>query len=238
MGYIKYLTFNNKEKMNVLLHIFPAVIIYMGMQAITGSSLIAMIFIMPVVALFVYGYKTMQYINIISNKYDASIHIDFKQSLMQTIGAVVINTTVTIILILINAIVWIITIVSNLWVLSFVALFCTVLSVFVFATVDKLVLYVIYENMIANTLGIKDYLNNFEIVYKENFRFVFMTMIKVVILSFIITVILSLISINAMSSGSYIVTNIIVSVVMSFLIYWVDVTAIQLLINRILNNPK
>lgn len=237
MGFFSWLFYNKKEKMLVLLHIAPALIVYLGFQTLTGSSIIAGLLIMPPVAVFVYAYKTKVYINVISNKYNPQLKLDYKQSLNQTIGALIINATVVMVLILINFVIWLFAIFSSIGLLSFVALAISVISFLVFTAVDKLGLYVIAANLQNGKLGIRDYLNNFESIYKEHFKFVFKTMSKVVVLSFVLSYFLALFAYSITSTYSllYVIITGILSLAMSFAIYWVDITAIQLFAPKILN---
>lgn len=237
MGFFSWLFYNKKEKMLVLLHIAPALIVYLGFQTLTGSSIIAGLLIMPPVAVFVYAYKTKVYINVISKKYNPQLKLDYKQSLNQTIGALIINATVVMVLILINFVIWLFAIFSSIGLLSFVALAISVISFLVFTAVDKLGLYVIAANLQNGKLGIRDYLNNFESIYKEHFKFVFKTMSKVVVLSFVLSYFLALFAYSITSTYSllYVIITGILSLAMSFAIYWVDITAIQLFVPKILN---
>lgn len=237
MGFFSWLFYDKKEKMLVLLHIAPALIVYLGFQTLTGSSIIAGLLIMPPVAVFVYTYKTKVYINVISNKYNPQLKLDYKQSLNQTIGALIINATVVMVLILINFVIWLFAIFSSIGLLSFVALAISVISFLVFTAVDKLGLYVIAANLQNGKLGIRDYLNNFESIYKEHFKFVFKTMSKVVVLSFVLSYFLALFAYSITSTYSllYVIITGILSLAMSFAIYWVDITAIQLFAPKILN---
>lgn len=228
MSFTRWLYMNNQEKIKILLYILPAIIgSYIIDMVITDNFVISIIMGL-IISILVTGYKNKYYVNIVAQKYNDKLHVSFKQSLNQTLGATIINGLFAMLLIVICGSLWLLALAFMVFPLFLLAILATIASLICYVTLSKLSYYVILENAEYEELAITDYLKNFGDVYIENFKQVTVTMIKDLIYSFICVLLLSFITIFGYSISSSIIT-IASSLLISFVVYWIDITAIQYL---------
>lgn len=228
MSFTRWLYMNNKEKMKILLYILPAIIGSYLIDMVISDKLITSLTIGFIISIFITTYKNKCYVNIIAQKYNKKFHVSLKQAFSQTVGATIVNSLFAILLIVICSALWLLSLAFMFVPLFIVAIVVTIASLISYVTLSKLSYYVILENAEYEELALIDYLKNFGDVYIENFKLVILTMIKVLVYSFICVLLLSFIAIFGYNIQSTIIT-VSTSLLISFVVYWVDITAIQYL---------
>ncbi len=226
MSFTRWLYMNNQEKVKVLLYIIPVLVLSYLLDMVLGPWFILSLAIGFLAAVPILAYKNLWYVNIIASKYDEQLTINYKQVLKQSFGSWVVNGLFAILLIVIVSAIGLLAIASGVWLLMVLTIILAVGALLVYVTIGKLAYYVILSNIKNDQLAVSDYFNNFVDIYKDNFKFVLITTIKAAIYTFIIVVLLSFGSIAAYTSGSTVLFA-LVSLAISFVVYWVDITVIQ-----------
>lgn len=231
MSFTRWLYMNNQEKMKVLLYILPVLVAAYLIDLIIDQWFVASLLVGIVTTIVVAGYKNKYYINIIASKYDRDIKTDFKAALIQSLGAVIVNSLFGLLLVVIVGSLWLVSIATVMMPIALIALVATIASLIGYATLTKLGFLVILDNIANEQLQLTDFFNNFVDVYKDQFKPVLKVTVKALAYSFVLVVLLSFFSIYAVEIDSKPLI-LVSSLVIGFVIYWIDITVIQYLIRE------
>lgn len=231
MSFTRWLNMNNAEKMKILLYLLPVIIVAYGIDKLVGDWVVISYLIGVVTTLFLTGVKYMYYVNIIAQKYNKKLQVSLKQSLIQCAGALVVNGLFAGLFIVIAVSIWLVALATMSLLMFLVAIISSVIGVIAFLTIDKLSLFVLLANVEDNNLTFKGYVTKFPDVYQAQFKIVLTTTIKAILYSFIAVLILSIITIIPLNTNITWLL-IIISLLVSFVVYWIDITAVQYLIRE------
>lgn len=231
MSFTRWLITNKTEKLKILLYILPVLVISYILDRLLSDWVVISIIIGFMTTILITACKYKFYVNLIAKKYNNQLEVNLQQALIQCLGGIVVNGLFAGLFIVIAVAIWLLAVATMAWPIFIIAIVVSIAGVIVFFTMDKLSIFVLLENATDNSLTFKSFIYQFPDLYQTYFKLGLKTTLKAIIYSFIAVLILSIITIIPLNTNINWLL-ILISLFVSFVVYWIDITAVQYLIRE------